>query len=204
MVHVSSSPKFRFVQAKRNLRRSYAYRPDKWRVCFGIAPKVTTSVHFKIHWLHIQSVPSFFPFWASWLKRANHPDNIQSPDASLGILGKDSPTLRRREWLFSDLEWSEKLPSLIKIFIQTSRCFRDRILRLLRALRGIETIIPPHGVPHGVGGLLAGLCELCPPSGVHPGEFTPTEAGLVLIFNQWGARVESADSPLLERKSSSR
>lgn len=36
----------------------------------------------------------------------------------------------------------------------TSKCFRDRILGLLRALCGIETTVTPHGVPHGVGGAL--------------------------------------------------
>lgn len=63
----------------------------------------------------------------------------------------------------------------------------------------------PHTESHTeLGELLAGLYELWPPYGVHPGEFALTEAGLVLIFNQWDLCVESADSPLLERKSSSR
>lgn len=84
------------------------------------------------------------------------------------------------------------------------KMFQESDSSLLRALRDIETTIPPHGVPHGVGELLAGLSELCPQYGVHPGEFAPTESGLVLIFNQWGLCVESADSPLLERKSSNR
>lgn len=91
----------------------------------------------------------------------------------------------------------------IKIYIQHQNVSGIGFLDYYR--RSVALKQPsPHMESHtGVGGLLAGLYELCPPYGVYPAEFAPTEAGLVHILNQWGLCVESADSPLLERKSCS-